>query len=93
MWAIAQQMLSRSPNATGNSNHTHPERPQSSSSEVELTSTKAGHGQGITKTMAWEMIMDAQQDGWSNVSEQESWSQRNLGQVKVASVRGKAFDK
>lgn len=62
---MAQQMLNRSVNSTddsrsGNSNSTRVERLQSSSSEDELTSNKAGLGQGITRTIAWETSTAAQ---------------------------------
>jgi hypothetical protein len=59
IWAMAQQIINRPTigtdnSRTGNSNSTRVQRPQSSSSEVELTSNKAGLGKGITKTIAWE---------------------------------------
>jgi hypothetical protein len=89
---MAQQMMNRSPNVTGNSrtgnsNHTHLERLQSASSELELTSNKAKLGQGITKTMAWETSNDAQQDAWSNVSGSESCRTGDFRPASVAQVR------
>lgn len=94
MWAMAQQILNRSANGTdnsrtGNSNATRLERPQSSSSEVELTSSKAGLEQGITKTMAWETSTAAHQDSWSNASDQERVSQDEFRSANTASVEGK----
>ena len=91
---MAQQMLNRSANGTDNSrtrnsNATRLERPQSSSSEVELTSSKAGLEQGITKTMAWETSTVAHQDTWSNVSDQERISQDEFRSANTASVEGK----
>jgi hypothetical protein len=95
MWAMAQQILNRSANGTensrtGNSNATHLERPQSSSSEVELTSNKAGLKQGITKTMAWETSTAAHQDNWSNTSEHERMSQDEFRSANMASVKSQA---
>lgn len=95
MWAMAQQILNRSANGTensrtGNSNATHLERPQSSSSEVELTSNKAGLEQGITKTMAWETSTAAHQDNWSNTSEHERMSQDEFRSANMASVKSQA---
>jgi hypothetical protein len=89
---MAQQMMNRSPNVTGNSrtgnsNHTHLERPQSASSELELISNKAKLGQGITKTIAWETSTDVQHDAWSNVSESESCRTGDFRPGSVAQVR------
>lgn len=79
MWAMAQQMVNRSPGDTGFSNtgastHNRPERPQSSSSEVELTNNKADVGQGIVKTIKWETSTDLQPDTSSNNSNIERHS-------------------
>lgn len=72
---------------TANSNLSPPERPASSSSEIELTKNKAGLGHGITKTMAWETVTDAPQDTWSNASEQEGRSNAEFQPANIAPVR------
>lgn len=101
MWAMGQQIMGRSQSGTGNSrsghtrtghsSHIQSARPQSSSSEVELTSNKAGLGQGITKTIAWETSTYAQQDGWSSVSEQENHSQTGFQSANRVQARGSAL--
>lgn len=92
---MAQQILNRPANGTdnsrnGNCNSTHLDRPHSSSSEIELTSNKAGLGQGITKTVAWETITAAHQDTWSDLSERERFSQEDSRFTNVVSVQIKA---
>jgi hypothetical protein len=71
---MTQQLVNRTPSGTANSrsaygsqSHTQLERPQSSSSKVELTQNKAGLDQSITKTTAWKTSTDTQ-DAWSNNS-------------------------
>jgi len=91
---MAQQILNRpvdgtNNSRTGNSNVIRSERPQSSSSEIELTSDKARPGQGITKTLAWETSTAVHQDDWSNGSGQERYSQEVFRSGNVVSVESK----
>lgn len=90
---MGQQIIhNRSASGTGksrtaSSNPNLPERPPSSSSEIELTKNQGGLGQGITKTMAWETSTDVPQDTWSNASEQEGRSNVDFQPGTVALAR------